>query len=466
MQIVVYLYIDPLLEQSPDPADWHLEITHVYQDLAISNTSLSGSRKKEKKIATGEKRPQWRQLIHDCQQHPVDYVVVRQLEDIGDSVQEVSDRLAELESLHIGLITLAELQQLQMETIQNTDDRPSLSLGSSQSEILQRLQELQHNQRSRKLRQAYARNRVKALPPPGKAPYGYRRSPTGYVIDRSTSPVVKDFFEQFLLYGSVRGAVRYIAKRYGKKIASSTGQRWLVNPVYRGDLEYQDGRIVRDTHAAIITRDEAAQVDRLLRRNRRLPPRSASAPRSLAGLVTCAECQSSMTVTRVTTHNQKQEYLYLRPRQCRKQPKCAAIPYAEVLQTTIQRICEDLPRAVSGVELPNMNQIKQRLGEAIAGKKALLEQLPTLITSGVLDQETADLRAYKLRTELSELEDKLSQLPPVDLKATAQTVSIPQFWLDLSESERRFYFREFIREIHFVRHGADWELKLVFFFSP
>jgi predicted metal-binding protein len=340
-----------------------------------------------------------------------------------------------------------------------------MTTDESRATALQRLQEIQQNQRSRRIRQGHARNRVKALPPPGKAPYGYRRSKPGYVVDRSTAPVVKDFFEQFLLYGSIRGAVRYLAKRYNKKISASTGLRWLTNPVYRGDLEYQDGKIIRDTHSAIISRDEAAQVDRLLKRNRRIAPRAASAPRSLAGLVVCGECQSAMTVTRVTTHNRQQEYLYLRPRNCSRQPKCSAIPYDEVLQATIQRICEDLPRAVSGVELPDMTQLKQGMMGAIAAKQSALEQLPALVSDQVLDQDTADLRAYKLRTEMAELEDKLAQLPPVDLQATAQTVSIPQFWFDLSESERRFYFREFIRQIQLVRSGQDWVLKLMFFFN-
>jgi hypothetical protein len=110
------------------------------------------------------------------------------------------------------------------------------------------------------------------------------------LLDRAAAPVVKDFFEQFLLYGSVRGAVRYLAKTYRKRIAVSTGRRWLTHPVYRGDLLYQDGRVLRDTHTPILGREEAAQVDRLLRRNRRLPPRTASAPaiaggpRSLSGM--------------------------------------------------------------------------------------------------------------------------------------------------------------------------------------
>jgi hypothetical protein len=144
-----------------------------------------------------------------------------------------------------------------------------------QADLLKLLQQVQREQRSRRIRQGHAQNRVMALPPPGKAPYGYRRSKHRYVVDRSTAPVVKDFFEQFLLYGSLSGAVRYLAKRYGKKIAVSTGHRWLTNPVYRGDLAYQNGELVSDTHVAILSREEAAQIDRLLRRNRRLPPRTA-----------------------------------------------------------------------------------------------------------------------------------------------------------------------------------------------
>jgi hypothetical protein len=172
-----------------------------------------------------------------------------------------------------------------------------------------------------------------------------------------------------------------------------------------------------------------------------------------------------MTITRVTAHKSAQEYLYLRPRNCPNAPKCSAIDYQAVLQKTIERICEDLPRTVSGVELPDMVQIKQGLTTAIANKQAILQQIPSLVETQILDPETADLRAYKLRTEMAAMQDQLSQLPPVDLKAIAQTLSIPQFWLDLSESERRVYFREFIRQIQLLRPETGWELKLNFFFS-
>ena len=422
MRVIAYLYSDPLLEETPDTASWGWDIDHVYQDIGD--------------------RTQFQQLICDRQNESA-YLLVRQLEELGNSIDEIRDRLTQLEALNIQ-VTAIESEKLS-------------------STALQQLQELQYNQKSRRIRQGHARNRIKTLAPPGKAPYGYRRSRNRYILDQATAPVVKEFFDHFLLYGSLRGAVRFLEKKYAKKISVSTGQRWLTNSVYRGDLKYQTGETIPDIHPAILSRDEAAQIDRLLRRNRRLPARTASAPRSLAGLVTCSECQSGMTVARVTSRKKgKKEYLYLRPIHCPKQ--CKAIVYEEVLQCTIDRICEDLPRAVSQTGMPDIDAIKQRIQSAIVQKQSILEQISPLIETEILDTETADLRSYKLRSEIAALQTKLSQLPPVNLKAIAQTVSIPQFWLDLSESERRFYFREFIRQIELIRTETGWHLKLNFIF--
>lgn len=437
MKIIAYSYSDPLLEPTPDSSIWGWELDQIYQDLG--------------------KRLELRQLINDCRVDPADYLLIRRLEELGDSVQEVSDRLAELEALGVQLIATE-----QPYTSSQQGQEPSTT--NLRADLLKLLQEIQYQQRSHRIRQGHARNRVNALPPPGKAPYGYRRGKDKYILDRTAAPIVKDFFEQFLLYGSLRGAVRYLGQKYGKKISVTTGRRWLTNSVYRGDTAYQNGQIVSNTHIPIISREEAAQVDRLLRRNSRLPPRSASAPRSLAGLVICQECQSSMLVARVTTPRKDKEYLYLRPIICPKRPKCRAISYEQVLEQTIAEICQDLPRAVAGMNLPQLDAVKNTLTKAIAIKQDVLAQLPTLTVEGVLDTETAALRAYNLRTEISELQAKLATLPPVNLRSVAQAVSIPQFWLDLSESERRFYFREFICQIEIIRDRASWQIKLIFIF--
>ncbi|VXD17036.1 Recombinase [Planktothrix serta PCC 8927] len=431
MKIIAYCYTDPLFEQPPDRMIWGWEVDRIYQDL-------------------GE-RQELEQLLKDCDLEAPDYLLIRRLEELGNSVLEVSDRLQQLESFQINIIAI--------ESDFNTSETQI-----NRSDLIQLFIEIQNRQRSRRICHGHAQNRIKALPPPGKAPYGYRRGKDRYILDRSVSPIVKEFFDRFLIYGSLRGAVRYLEKRYGKKISVTTGRRWLTNPVYRGDLEYKNGEIISNTHIPIISRDEGAQVDRLLRRNQRLPPRTASAPRSLAGLVSCGDCQSLMTIARVTTYRQEREYLYLRPTNCPKNPKCKALSYQTGLELTIERICQDLPEAVSSLNLPDLQIVKRGIIQEINQKQEILLQIPDLLTSGILDTETAELRTYKLRTEIAQLQGKLAQLPPVNLKETAQAVCIPQFWLDLSETERRFYFREFIRKIEIIRDGDNWELKLIFIF--
>jgi hypothetical protein len=314
------------------------------------------------------------------------------------------------------------------------------------------------------MRQGHARNRLKSLPPPGKAPYGYRRSKDKYTIDKSAAPVVKDFFDRFIIYGSLRGAVRYLEQKYHKKISASTGLRWLSNAVYRGDTAYLNGETISNTHVAIISRDEAAQIDRLLRRNRRLPPRTASAPRSLAGLVNCQHCGQNLTVTSVSAPRRTEKYLYLRPTHCDRQPKCKSIAYDRILNTTIDRICTDLPLAVSQMGVPNMDGFKAKILQEISDKQQAIAQLRALIKSVTLDLEIVELRTYKLKTEISKLQDRLAAFPPVNLQSLAQAVSIRQFWLDLSEAERRFYFREFIRAIEIDLQATDLDLQLRFIF--
>ena len=432
MKIFAYTYTDPLLESSPDIGNWEWEIDRVYEDWG--------------------KRSQLQKLMIDCRTQAPDIVLVRRLEELGDTVKDVTLRLSEIDEVGITLIAVEQ-------GYNSSQTESDLKL-----ELLQLLHDIQKQQRSRRIRQGHARKRLDAAPPPGKIPYGYRRGKEKYIIDRTTSPVVKDFFERFLLYGSLRGAVRYLTKKYGKKISVTTGRRWLTNPVYRGDTAYRTGEIISDTHTPIISREEAAQVDRLLRRNSRLASRSASAPRSLAGLVICGECQSHTIVTRVTQRYQKKEYLYLRPASCTRTSKCRALPYEKVLENTIAVVCRDLPLALSEMDFLQLDAVKNNLTAIIERQQIILAQIPALIENGILDPETAKIRTYKLRTEISALEAKLATLPPVNLLSVAQAVSIPQFWLDLSESERRFYFREFIRQIEIVRDDKDWNLKIIFIF--
>ncbi len=438
MIIFAYFYSEPLLETDVELAINYLKIERVYHDLGA--------------------REQLEKLIKDCEKSPPNYLLIRQLSELGDTSKNVKNNYKKLTNVGIEILILendklANLDELEL--LENT-----IKIDINDPKIVESINK---NQRHSSLQKGQASRRIKALPPPGKAPYGYRRGKDCYIIDRSTAPIIKDFFEQFLLFGSLRGAVNYLAKRYGKKISVSTASRWLKNPVYRGDLKYKNNEIISNTHVAIISREEAAQIDRLLGRNRKLSSKTASAKHSLVGLVSCQKCHNSMIINQVTQRNKKKEYLYIRPQNCPINPKCKAIAYQDVLQKTIDYICENFPQKVQNFDPQKIETYKKNIQDKIAKKQEIINQLPSLVQSNILDEQTAQIRRYNLNVEISQLCSQLEQLPPENLKNIAEAVSLPRFWQDLSEAERRFYFREFIRQIYIEQTSkVEWNLEITF----
>ena len=403
-------------------------------------------------------------LLQACQQQPPDRLYVRQVGELGNSLKAVMQTIQQLEAQGVTIVAIDESYVTPTPAALSDAEVDAETAADDRDRTAQLAETILAQHRSQQLRAGHARNRVNILPPPGRAPYGYRRGRYRYALDRATAPAVKSFFEHFILYGSIRGAARHLEKNYGKRVSASTAQRWLLHPVYRGDSRYQDGRVIRDTHTGIISREEAAQVDRLLRRNRKLPPKTVSARRSLAGLVQCQECQSKLKVSRVTRPRQTREYLYLRPTACDRAKKCRAIAFDAVLAQTIEAICTQLPQAVGNLQTPPVGSIKAGLVSQVEHKQQVLSQIADLQQQGILDEASAQLRTYTLQGELSVLQQELSQLPPENLKQIAQTLSSREFWQDLSEVERRVYLREFVRAVWIVRDQEDWQVQVQFVF--
>ena len=438
MKIYAYFYSEPLLETALKIENSSLEIEKVYHDL--------GSRNELKK------------LIKDCENSPPTYLLIRQLSELGDTIKNVKNNYKKLTNLEIQFLILEYNKLTNIDGINLIENTIKIDINDDKFS-----EKIKENKRNIFLQKGQALRRMKALPPPGKAPYGYRRGKDCYIIDRSTAPIIKDFFEQFLLFGSLRGAVNYLAKKYGKKISVSTASRWLKNPVYRGDLKYKNNEIISNTHVAILSREEAAQIDRLLGRNQKLSSKTASAKHSLVGLVSCQKCHHSMIINHVTQRNKKKDYLYIRPQNCPLQPQCKAIPYQEVLQKTIDYICENFPKKVNSFDPQKIETYKNKIKHEVDQKQDIINQLYSLVQSNILDEQTAQLRRYNLNVEISKLRSQLEQLPPENLKNIADAVSLPRFWQDLSEAERRFYFREFIRQIYIEQTSkVEWKLEVTF----
>lgn len=291
--------------------------------------------------------------------------------------------------------------------------------------------------------------------PRGPVPFGYRRVGGKYGLDPQTAPLVRAFFSDFLLYGSVRRSVKLLRDRYGQEVSVATGQRWLRHPVYRGDVLLSDGTLVADAHPPLISRREAAQIDRWLRRQASLPRRAASSPRSLSGLVTCRQCQGRL---RVLTAG---DYVYLRCPTCRYN-----LPYERVLQGVIDKLTQGLAqkRQTWDPQTPLVAEKQRHLWQQkIAENVTILEQLPAALAAGIVDPLLYGLRRRQLEQENAQLQAQLQQLPPPQFGEVLQNLSIPAFWQDLTETERRAYLREVLRRID---AGPDLCLELSFCFDP
>ena len=464
MRIVAYRYCNVENQSSELPesfATWTID--RVYQDFAIQPDS---------RLDVGS-RSQLKQFFQDCDRDPAAILLVQSLMDLGDSFESIRSILDRCQTMNC-VVQVSE----KASTESPATGVPIEQFDSySTSDMLEHGQTLNSQLRSRSIRDGHARKRLKALPPPGRVPYGYLRSEECYTIDPATAPIVKALFDQFLLFGSVRGGARYVTQKYGKTLSPSTALRWLTSPVYRGHLDYCTGDIISNTHTAIMGLDESAQIDRLLQRNRRMPKRSASSERSLSGLVICQACSSPMTIASVKSRKKsKPTYLYLKPTNCKSCipgiKTCGAIAYDQVLQRIINRICDQLPSAIAPLPTEKLQQLRQQIDQQVLQKETTLQAIPDLEVQQIFDAETATLRSYKLRAEISVLQSNLSKLPPSNLISIAETVSIPEFWIDLSETERRFYLREFLQRVELVRTSpiahppsvAGWTVELVFTF--
>ncbi len=376
----------------------------------------------------------------------VQEVLLLRLSDLGDRADEIHERLLQMQQsgIRLSLVTESGVQ-----TPTNAEAWIPL------------LAEIPHQLQSRCLSRSQAKNRLAGKPPPGPAPFGYRREGDRYVPDRKQASIVQDFFQHFLLYGSLRQAVRFIAEKHHKRISVATGRNWLINSVYRGDLTYTDGTTLRDTHPALLSRTEAAQIDRWLKRNQGIPRRSASAPRSLAGLVQCRSCGSPLRIVQTTPGQGKKNspsYLYLRCQTCRY-----SLNYSEVLQEVIRQVCEQLPQRAQQLDEDAFVQVRQGIQSHIQANTDILNRLAELQGSGLMDEHSLAQRRYQLRAENALLARKLEQLPPPNLPQIAQTLSIQPFWQDLTETERRAYLREFLRSIGVDSTG---EVQVTFVFDP
>lgn len=135
------------------------------------------------------------------------------------------------------------------------------------------------------------------------APLGYDFIPGGndLKINEYEAAIVRDMYARFLAGDTLKSIANYCADRYGSSTRfweSSTVSRLLSNPVYAGKVRNKD-KIYDGLHEPIISDQEFAMAQVILKRNKDIKKKSGYGTSLLCGIVYCGDCGAKMQKKRI-----------------------------------------------------------------------------------------------------------------------------------------------------------------------
>lgn len=153
----------------------------------------------------------------------------------------------------------------------------------------------------------------KGQPISGNVPVGYKietneNGEKKVVIDEETAPLIRDFFEHFKMYHSIRAAGRFCNEKYDAERSYSFYARLLTKEIYcgmyRGNVDFCDG---------YMTREEWEHLQELKHRVVKTSPRNHIY--LFSALVQCPVCKKHLTVNSTDKYGKKgflRRYVYYR----------------------------------------------------------------------------------------------------------------------------------------------------------
>ena len=180
--------------------------------------------------------------------------------------------------------------------------------GFVMSRIMTTMAEMESRMLSQRIRAGLTERRKRRLPCRGRAPWGYQLT-----ADRTAlEPHLLEWPRATTFLRYLRGTGWRMNTALDQWAAAGNGdiplhscravKAWLTNPILRGGLGYNQqanhrfAQIVWDTHEALITHSEYANIERQLEANRRMWGRqSQHKQRLLTSLCRCGHCGKAMS---------------------------------------------------------------------------------------------------------------------------------------------------------------------------
>ena len=321
------------------------------------------------------------------------------------------------------------------------------------------------------------------------AKYGYKKDPADHhklLIDEEAAEIVRQIYRMYLGGSGIRTIVRSLndsgvpnpstykcrsglnfhSRAIGKSPlwSDKTVRRILQDEMYIGNMvqgknrkvSYKDKAViplpqeewirVRDTHEAIIGRDDFERVQRMLKKGAKTSPVSGKID-LFSGLLKCADCGHALI--KKTNRNPDKTYIYYRcSSHCRCKTACAAhtIRYEKLYNAVLATIQNMVAVAANADEV--FKEMKQNqssaesvdIGKQIKTQELELEKVKQLLAdlypdykNGILNKEQYLMNKQKYERKQTRLEQSIKRL---------KTASSDQSDGDISENEFIKHFKK------------------------
>lgn len=377
-------------------------------------------------------RPEFQRLIRDIEAKKVNMVITKDLSRLGrDYIQTGHYTERYFPEHQVRYISLLDGIDTGVESAMN-DITPFKAIMNDMyaKDISKKIKSVKHDQQR------------KGLFIGGKAPYGYRLSPTKkntLTVDEPAAAVVKEIFRKALSGASCRSIAAALNNQgipppavYANQSRARKGVftgLWsaervtytLKNEMYAGNMvqgrtkkvNYKSKKcvkvpkqqwiVVEDTHPAIIAKEDFAQVQRLL--ESRSQTRARTHDYLLKGLVYCKECGYPLGVISRTLSGNRPTLYFL----CRTYSRFTNLNYCTSHCIRVETVTERLTAQIE--EICRRSIDRQRLCTlAAALHQETLSEHPQENTSAQIVSQIADITANMDRIYADKLSGLLDEV--------------------------------------------------------
>lgn len=273
-------------------------------------------------------------------------------------------------------------------------------------------------------------------------PIGYKIKDKHLVIDPETAPIVQDIFQRCLSGNTLYSIMKHYRENCGINFARSTFYSLLRNPVYKGELHHNKGKV-----EPLISEVDFQKVQELLARNAKKAP--SGVKYIFSGLILCQDCKHRMSGSYRNSRNGSKTIYYRCSLFCDRH---SCTHNKVVRQDYIEKQLLDTLR-------PKMEQfifdikVKQKAPQKkqidVDKIRQQIERVQTLYINGLTNLETCKKDCAKLEKQLQEAEQQpASQKRNIEKLSKLLESNFEETYTTLSDEEKQQFWRSFLSSIY------------------